>query len=359
MLTIDEVKENGWLVLEAVTGSKAYGLDTAQSDTDIRGVFVLPKDLYYSFGYTPQVSNETNDIVYYELKRFMELMAKNNPNILELLNVPEKFVLYRHQIMNRLSPELFLSKLCEKSFANYAFTQIQKAYSLEKKIVNPVEKERKSVLDFCYVYTGRSSVALHEFLAGKGWQQQHIGLTLIPHMKDCYNVFYSSAAKYSGVMRKETANEVALSDIPKNEEAVGILYFNKDGYSVYCKKYKEYWDWVAKRNEVRYVSTMSHGKNYDAKNMMHVFRLLFMAKEIAVEKRIKVYRNDRDFLLSIKEGKFEYDDLLHKAEILKGELPLLYQQSSLPEEPDVEGINKLLVKMRKEYYKINKLKGGM
>ena len=40
-LTIDWVKSNGLLVYEAITGSKAYGLDTAGSDTDIRGIFVL------------------------------------------------------------------------------------------------------------------------------------------------------------------------------------------------------------------------------------------------------------------------------------------------------------------------------
>lgn len=350
MLTIDWVKENGLLVFEAVAGSKAYGLSTAQSDTDIRGVFILPRDMYYSIEYTPQVSNETNDIVYYELRRFMELLAKNNPNILELLNVPEQFILQKHAIIEKLAPQLFLSKLCEKTFASYAFTQIKKAYGLEKKIVNPVDKERKSLLSFCYVHVNKTAVPLEEFLAATGWQQEHVGLSLIPHMKDCYNMFYSNAEKYSGVMRKEHANEVALSNIPKDEEPAGILYFNKDGYSAYCKKYKEYWEWVAKRNEARYNSTMSHGKNYDAKNMMHVFRLLLMAKEIALEEKINVHRHDREFLLSIKAGKFEYDELLEKAEALKNDLAALYQQSSLPETPDDDKINALLIEIRKEYY---------
>ena len=96
-LSIDWVKENGLLIFEAVVGSKAYGLATTQSDTDVRGVFILPKNIYYSLEYTPQVSNETNDIMYYELKRFMELLAKNNPNILELLNVPKQFILQKQQ----------------------------------------------------------------------------------------------------------------------------------------------------------------------------------------------------------------------------------------------------------------------
>jgi uncharacterized protein len=129
-----------------------------------------------------------------------------------------------------------------------------------------------------------------------------------------------------------------------------MLYFNKDGYSVYCKKYKEYWDWVEKRNEERYKTTMSHGKNYDSKNMMHVFRLLLMAKEIALEGKVNVMRNDRDFLLSVKEGRFEYGELLQKAEDLKNELPALYQNSHLPSEPDINEINVLLIKMRELYY---------
>jgi uncharacterized protein len=153
-LTIDQVRNNGLLIFEVVAGSRAYGLETEKSDTDIRGVYVLPKEMFYGLEYTGQVNNDTNDIVYYELKRFVELLAKSNPNILEMLNVPEHCILHRDSIMDMLQPEMFVSKMCEKTFANYAFTQVKKAYGLEKKIVNPVEAERKTVLDFCFVYEG-------------------------------------------------------------------------------------------------------------------------------------------------------------------------------------------------------------
>ncbi|MEO6252094.1 MAG: nucleotidyltransferase domain-containing protein [Ferruginibacter sp.] len=349
-LTIDWIKNNGLLIFEVITGSRAYGLDTATSDTDIKGVFVMPKEMFYGLEYTAQVNNETNDIVYYELKRFMELLSKNNPNILEMLNVPGNCVLQKHSIMDMLQPEIFLSKRCEQSFANYAFTQIKKAYGLEKKIVNPVEEERKSVLDFCFVHEVKDAVPLKKYLDEKKLNQSKIGLAAITHLRDCYNLYYSNEFKYAGVTKKENANEVSLSSIPKGEEPMAMLYFNKDAYSVYCKQYKEYWEWVGRRNEERYKTTMSHGKNYDSKNMMHVFRLLLMAKEIAVEGKINVYRKDREFLLSIKEGKFEYDELVQQAEALKNELPLLYQRSDLKDEPDVESINSILVKMREVYY---------
>ena len=274
MLMIDEVKKNGWLTFEAVAGSKAYGLATAISDTDIRGVFVLPKELFYSLNYTAQVNNETNDIVYYELRKFIELLLKNNPNIIELLNVPKEHVLYKHPVMDNIKPQIFLSKLCEQSFANYAFTQIKKAYGLEKKIVNPIDEKRKTVLDFCFVYQGKETVSLPAYLEASGRLQQHFGLATIAHLKDCYNLYYNETQHYAGVTKKENANDVCLSSVPKGELPVAMLYFNKDGYSIYCKRYKEYWDWVAKRNDERYKTTMAHGKNYDSKNMMHVFRLL-------------------------------------------------------------------------------------
>lgn len=350
-LTIKSVKEEGLLIFETVAGSKAYGLHTASSDTDLRGVFILPQKAYYGFEYTAQVSNETNDIVYYELGRFVELLSKNNPNILELLCVPQSCVLHKDSIIDLLKPDLFLSKQCEQSFANYAYAQIKKAYGLEKKIVNPVDEKRKSVLDFCFVHKDGKVIDLNEFLLSNNFDERNIGLVSLAHIKDSYNLFYSDSLGYSGIIRKDESNDVCVSSVPKGETSLGLLYFNRDAYSIYCKKYKEYWDWVQKRNDERYESTMRHGKKYDAKNMMHVFRLLLMAKEIALESRINVFRNDREFLLAIKEGKFEYDELLEKAETLKNELPELFAKSSLPEKPDADKIGEVLFQMRDSYYK--------
>lgn len=349
-LTIDNIKNNGWLIFEAVVGSKAYGLDTASSDTDIKGVFVLPEDVFYGLDYTAQVNNETNDIVYYELKRYVELLGKNNPNMLELLCTPTDKILLKHRIMEYLQPEMFVSKLCEQTFANYAFTQIKKASGLEKKIMQPMDKDRKSVLDFCFVYENDHAKPLKEYFDNRQLSIDRAGLASITHLKDCYNLYYSELHQYEGIIKKEQANDVCLSCIPKTEKAMGIMYFNKDGYSAYCKQYTEYWEWVGKRNEDRYNKTMQHGKRYDAKNMMHVFRLLLIAKEIAIEGRVNVFRQDRDFLLSIKEGKFEYDELVKRATAFKDELPLLYQHCCLMDSPDMKMIDEVLVKMRREYY---------
>ncbi|MBC8755438.1 nucleotidyltransferase domain-containing protein [Kordia sp. YSTF-M3] len=349
-MTLSALKKSGHIIFECISGSRAYGLDTPTSDTDIRGVFVLPKSMYYSLDYIDQINDETNDVVYYELQKFISLCAKNNPNILELLNVSDDCVLQKDPLFDQIKLEIFLSKQCEKSFANYAFTQIKKARGLEKKIVNPMEKERKSVLDFCFIYDEGTSIPLKTFLAERNIKQAQCGITNIPHLKDCHNLYYNENIPYKGIIKSENANELALSTIPKGEKAIGLLFFNKDNYSSYCKKYKEYWNWVEKRNDERYKTTISHGKNYDSKNMMHTFRLLRMAKEIAVENTIHVKRSDREFLLDVKHGKYEYDELVTWATELKTELETLYADSNLPERPNLKLINELLIKVRTEFY---------
>ena len=49
MKTIEELKKSGSIIFECISGSKAYGLATPISDTDIRGVFILPKEQFYAF----------------------------------------------------------------------------------------------------------------------------------------------------------------------------------------------------------------------------------------------------------------------------------------------------------------------
>jgi hypothetical protein len=84
--------------------------------------------------------------------------------------------------------------------------------------------------------------------------------------------------------------------------------------------------------------------------MMHIFRLLLMAKEIAIEGQINVERPDREYLLDIKNGKFEYDELVNRAEALKEELGELYEKSNLSNLPNRDNVNQLLVDMRSEFY---------
>ena len=169
-MTIEDLRNRGLIIFECISGSRAYGLDTPNSDTDIKGVFILPKEDYYGLNYIPQVNNESNDIVFYEFGRFMELLSLNNPNILELLNTPDSAIIFEHAYLSEIKPELILSKLCSNTFGKFALSQIKKAKGLNKKIVNPVAKERKSVLSFCFVNYEQGAIPLLKYLEIKGWK---------------------------------------------------------------------------------------------------------------------------------------------------------------------------------------------
>ncbi|HLP52619.1 MAG TPA: nucleotidyltransferase domain-containing protein [Chitinophagales bacterium] len=343
------------LLLKCISGSNAYGLQLPTSDIDYKGVFFLPKQTLFSLDYTEQVANETNDEVYYEVKRFIDLLYKNNPNLLELLNTPDDCVLFKHPLLNKVKSELFVSKLCKDTFAGYAVTQIKKAKGLNKKIVNPVEETLKTVLDFCYVLEQQQTISLPNWLSQKGFNQQDCGLVALNHMKDTYALFHNSQLTppdyFRGIVVKENANDVSLSSVPKGLTPLTVLCFNKDGYSKYCRDYREYWDWVAKRNDERYNNTLQHGKNYDAKNMMHVFRLLNMAEEIATEKRVNVRRPDREYLLRIRQGEFEYDDLVKQADEKIEKIQEAYLHCDLQDSPDKSKVNELLFELLESIYR--------
>jgi predicted nucleotidyltransferase len=340
------------LLLKCISGSQAYGLALPHSDTDVKGVYVLPKEEYFGLHYTDQVNNETNDVMYYEVGKFFELLLKNNPNLLELLSTPEDCVLYRHSIMKDVNASLFISRLCYQTFGQYAYAQIKKAKGLNKKILNPMDKQRKSVIDFCYIVHGQGSMLATEWLKQKNFKSEECGLIRIDHLRDTYALFHQSQSQrvMNGIYAGESADDVRVSSIEEGLQPSGILYFNKDGYSVYCKEYKQYWEWVSKRNEERYENTVQHGKNYDAKNMMHVFRLLHMAEEIARYKKINVKRKEREWLLRVRAGEFLYDDLLKQAEEKIKEIGELFLHSDLPEQPDEVQLGNLLVKIRDTFY---------
>lgn len=359
-MNLEFIRSEGLLLLEIISGSRAYGLDLPHSDTDLKGVFLLPKERFYGLDYVPQVSDPQNNEVYYELGRFFDLLALNNPNLMEMLAPPAATVRYRHPLMQQISPDLFLSKRCRQTFAGYAMSQIRKAKGLNKKVLNPIPKEEKGVLDFCWVQQGTNSVGLQDWLAKRNWRQELCGLVNLPHMPKVYALFYDhgahakgdnrSAKGYKGILQKETANDVSLSSISKGLAPDATMVFNLEGYQAYKREYRQYWEWVEKRNEVRYRETLSHAKAYDAKNMMHTFRLLNMAEEIAREGIIWVRRHDREELLKIRSGAYEYEDLLKMAEAKLQSIEEAYAESALPDRPDRLAIEKRLVDLRKQFY---------
>ena len=352
MLTLPELEtDTRHLLLRAISGSRADGLDTPESDTDIKGVFVLPEADFYALNPIEQLNNPSNDVVYYEWRKFVALLHGSNPNILELLSTPAHALLYRHPLLAQLRPEWLLSKQCLHTFAGYAYGQIKKARGLNKKIVNPMPQEKKTVLDFCHVLQAAATVPAAQWLQQHGWTEAHVGLVKLNHAHDVYALFVDEDVRYGfhGIAQAES-NSVRVSSVPESVPMRAYLSFNHDGYGSYLREYQAYWRWVEERNEVRYQTNLAHGAAYDSKNMMHTFRLLHTALDIAKHGELRVWRDNRDDLLAIKAGEFAYEDLLQRAQALMQEVEQAFAHSHLPEQPDLMQLARVLVEVRQAFY---------
>ena len=106
---------------------------------------------------------------------------------------------------------------------------------------------------------------------------------------------------------------------------------------------------MKKRNEDRYQTNTSHGRGYDSKNLMHTLRLLDQAIEIAREGRITLPRPNADWLKTVKEGAYSYEDLLKIAEEKHLEMNAAFHTSSLPGSPSREEANNILLEIREAF----------
>ena len=391
--TLKYIKENNLILLESIGGSIAYGLNLPTSDTDIRGIYICEKEDLFSNNFPAQINDEKNDIVFYELGRFLELITSNNPNILELLNTPEDCIIFKHPLFDYIleHKESFITKSCRNSFSGYSISQIKKARGLNKKQNWEKEKVvRKDILDFVYVIENAKSIPWKKWNGNDGqwlpkYDEKFCGVVNIPNARDLYAVYFDDHAKncfsdfwpeetrkqaidfrkkeglplgfgYKGLVKVGEGNNLAesnqlrLSSIPKGEEPVALIIFNKDAYSSHCKDFKEYSEWIENRNEQRYIENQESGQKLDVKNLMHCIRLINMSKEIGRGEGIIVRRHDREELLKIRRGEVDLESLIEIAENSLREMDEIFTNSNLPEKVDSNLINNLLIKIRKEFY---------
>lgn len=313
MLSFSSIRASGDLLFESIRGSHLYGLATEKSDIDTFGVWCCPIGWLLGSGkdYIPDVRSEKNDDTWYDIGKYIHLLEESNPDAIISLFTPSDKILHFDPVLQPIWDirDQILSKACFKSFSGYAKDQLMKARGKNKKIsINPEEvKTRKTPIDFCYVIRqdGGGTINLQDWLKEKGLKQEHCGLSHIQPGKGMYYLYYNwgedkestvenymkvqypKASSFSrGFYRKklegekekagsmitfrgilkigEESEQLRLTSIPKEVQAEGplcIFQYNQDAFSAHCRKYKEYWEWVDKRNPERFVDDAEHGFN--------------------------------------------------------------------------------------------------
>jgi predicted nucleotidyltransferase len=353
----DEVPNN--VVYSCITGSKLYGLATPTSDTDVRGVFFLNDFDFVTNGLLSdqikQVDVGTNDVVYYEMKRFIELLAACNPNIIELLYVPDQYVLSTSSIMDEVLAvrDLFVTKKAEDSFCGYAESQIKRASSQNRWVNNPQPHDRPIRASMCYLYSNVMSngiitpwrpVPLNE----TGVDISQYNAAAVEHMPNCYRLYYyGDEAK--GVFRDD--GPPVCSSIPMDDEESKFRYimlFDEVRYKKACEDWKNYWDWRNSRNDKRWFDVDGEERKYDAKNMSHCIRLLYSCLNIARtgSPLVRLEGEMQKQVMDIKMGKPTYKLVSDLSNSLLADVKREFPKRDLPDNVDVASIKKL-------YYRIH------
>jgi hypothetical protein len=308
----------------------------------------------------------------------------------------------------------FITKECFKPFIAYAVEQIHKARGLNKKIVNPVTERltpfdfaytfynqgstkiknwlnnRGLNKDFCglvhipnmhdtygvyydwgahFAHYKISYEELETCMFGRSMMdiilgnKVHFFSNIVIKNSNFISDFYKINKKselekwfdknkeiihYRG-MCLENSTDMRGSSVSKGEKPLCWMVYNESGFKDHCKKYKEYKDWEKFRNPKRYESNLD--KNYDSKNMMHCVRLMHMGQEIAEGRGINLERTwDKEFLMNIRNHKFEYDELMARVDADKVKLDEAIKNSTLRETIDVNAVNDILIEIRKKAY---------
>lgn len=115
------------VIYRCILGSRAYGLDNANSDTDRRGIYLPSAQMHWSlYGIPEQLESKETEECYWEMQKFLTLALKANPNVLECLYTPliETATPLAEELLAMRS--MFLSQLVYQTYNGYVMSQFKK-----------------------------------------------------------------------------------------------------------------------------------------------------------------------------------------------------------------------------------------
>ena len=285
-----------------VHGSRAYGLATETSDVDIKGIAVPPKEYFLGFlKRFEQAESKSPDMTIYDVRKFFQLAADCNPNIIELLWGADEDIIYISEWGGyiRHFRDNFLSKKAKYTFSGYAIAQLKRIKTHRKWLLSPPDHK-----------PSRGEFGLPETsLIDAGVMGAMVAIN----------------AKKSDEETLEYVRQEWGSDVM-------LVYQRERSYANTSRNWQQYENWKVNRNPARAEIEAKFG--YDCKHAMHLVRLMRMCREILTTGQVIVKRPDREELLAIRNGTWTYDALIEWAEKQDGEMNGLVEESSLPKSPD-------------------------
>lgn len=344
----------------AIAGSHAYGLNTNTSDLDIKGVFYKPNSLFSIIevleGKTyiepwalkvPELCTNGYEGSLYNLDKFIKLAAQCNPNIIELLFLPESKYLEITSSGQKLldARREFLSTKVKFTYTGYATSQLHRIETHRRWLLNPPEE-----------FPQRSTFGLPEkpTIEPSKWLEIN---AMITKEIDSWEIDFFNMEEYEKIKVKEQLAKVLeryeQSPYLVAAKTIGLednlreLVAKESLYRKAIEQYKSYQTWKTTRNPKRFLLEQQY--HYDTKHASHLVRLLRQGKELLETGNLIADRTglDADELISIRNGAWTYEQLMAYTEKLNRELDEFYLsgKSPLPKVVNYETIDKLFYEL--------------
>lgn len=349
----------------SVAGSWAYGTNLPTSDVDVRGFGLPPKKYRSGFLRTFEQCESTLEMevfrdlipgrmqagsegqpidgVVYELRKFFNLAAGANPNVLDTLfaHPDDILVMDPFGLEVRRNRYAFLSKRIVHTFRGYAVAQIKK-----------IERHRKWLLDPPKAKPSRVAFGLNEH--GKDVPGDQIGAATaaITKLIDSWEIDFGDAPRATVLAVQEKMNSVLtqwkIGADGKFGVAGNLLGYDSNFVELLQKEraYKEslahwnaYQEWKVSRNAKR--AQLESKSGWDTKHGMHLVRLLQACKEILETGDYQVRRPNAAELLAIRDGAWSYEKAMDFAREQEVSLLDVAEKSSLPRAPDMKKLDDL------------------
>ena len=328
-------------------GSHAYGTNIATSDLDIKGVAVPPRDYFH--GYMKrfeQAISKDPDLVIYDVRKFFNLAADCNPNIIEVLWTDQSdYLLVTPQAEKMIAARAqFLSRKAKHTFSGYAAAQLKRIRTHHKWLLKPPAAAPT-----------RTQFGLPE-QSLIGSDDRGAADAAIKKQVEAWDVDLASLEKSERIALEgkieNTLVEMKIGSDEKWNAAGRVLGFSENfidalarerKYRGAQREWEQYQNWKETRNEARAELEAKFG--FDTKHGMHLVRLMRMCREILETGKVVVKRTDVEELLAIRHGAWSFEQLIEWADREDAALEQIVKTSMLPHVPDRNALDELCIEI--------------
>lgn len=353
-----------WLVdrtiFATIHGSHAYGLNIATSDIDVKGIAIPPKE--YFLGYLQrfeQAESKDPDMVIYDVRKFLQLAADCNPNIIEVLWTDPSDHLVKTPLGQLLvdARSQFLSKKAKFTFSGYAVSQMKRINTHYRWLKNPPTAAptraefglpERTVIPADQL--AAANAAVQKAVDRWEWKDlENLDDSTKVELKNAFSDRLLEITQWSWDEVASKTWQAAANSIGYDTNFIELLDKERQ-YNGRRKEWENYRRWLVKRNPQRAELEAQFG--YDTKHGMHLVRLMTMAEEILTTGEVNVRRKDREYLLGIRYGRLPYEDLVQFGIQMDAKLSALYASSTvLPAKPNRVKLDELCRRIVEESFR--------